>query len=189
MRIAVTGTHGSGKTTLIEDFVAAHSSYAREEEPYWALAQQGVVFADGASLPDLEEQLEASAELILARAGDTDVIFDRCPIDFTAYLEVVGDGEGLDWTPPGRQLTRIERAIESLDLLVFVPLTQPDDIAVPIELPRLRAKVDCRLKSIVRDDALGLLDGSHPRLVEIVGTRAERLRRLSEAVGLAAPKK
>jgi hypothetical protein len=50
MRLAVSGSHGVGKTTLIEDFVAAHPGYAREEEPYWALAQQGVVFADAGSV-------------------------------------------------------------------------------------------------------------------------------------------
>ena len=68
MRIAVIGTHGSGKSTLIEDFVAQRACYAREDEPYWALAQNGIPFADGASLPDLEEQLAAELRTILARA-------------------------------------------------------------------------------------------------------------------------
>lgn len=46
MRIAVTGTHGSGKTTLIDDFVAAHPAYEHEQKPYWALAQhEGTPFA------------------------------------------------------------------------------------------------------------------------------------------------
>ena len=47
MRIAVTGTHGSGKTTLIEDFLERHPRYEHEPEPYLALAQNGVAFADG----------------------------------------------------------------------------------------------------------------------------------------------
>ena len=183
MRIAVTGTHGSGKTTLIEDFAAAYPAYEREEEPYWGLAQQGVVFADGASLPDLETQLSASAELILAQTG-TSVVFDRCPLDFIAYLEVVGEGEGIDWAPSGKQLRRIEQALASLDLLIFVPLVKPDEIAVSIELPRLRARVDSRLKSILRDDALGLVEGAGLRVVEIGGSRSERVRELARAAGL-----
>ena len=181
MRIAVTGTHGSGKSTLIEDFVAAYPAYEREEEPYWGLVQQGVAFADGASLPDLETQLSASAELVLARAGDHDIIFDRCPLDFIAYLEIVGEGEGIDWAPSGKLLRRIEQALVSLDLLVFVPLTKPDEIAVTIELPKLRARVDSRLKSILRDDALGLLEGTGLRVVEISGSRPQRVRKLAEA--------
>lgn len=181
MRLAVTGTHGSGKTTLIDDFADAHRDYDREQEPYWALAQQGVVFADGVSLPDLEEQLEASVGMILARAGDPRVIFDRCPLDLIAYLEVVAEGEGIDWSPTGKLLGRIERALAALDLVVFLPLSQPDEIATAIEFPRLRANVDRRLQSILRDDALGLLaDG--PRLIELHGTRDARLRKLSAAI-------
>ena len=64
-----------------------------------------------------------------------------------------------------------------LDLLVFVPLAEPDDISVPIEYPALRRKVDRRLKAILRDDDLGLFaDG--PRVLEISGTRDSRLQRL-----------
>lgn len=181
MRIAVTGTHGSGKTTLIDDFADAHRDYEREQEPYWALAQQGVVFADGVSLPDLEEQLEASVGMILARAGDPKVIFDRCPIDFIAYLEVVSEGEGIEWAPTGKLLGKIERALAALDLLVFLPLSQPDEIATTIEFPRLRTQVDRRLKTILRDDALSLL-AEGPRIVELKGSRDGRLRKLTSAV-------
>lgn len=182
MRIAVTGTHGSGKTTLIDDFADRHRDYAHEQEPYWALVQNGVPFSDGVSLPDLEEQLAASAEMISARAGDSDVIFDRCPLDFIAYLEVVGEGQGIDWSPSGRLLGRIERALSAIELLVFLPLSQPDEIGAAIEFPRLRMQVDRRLKSILRDDALGLLERG-PRLLELRGTRAHRLEQLSAAIG------
>ena len=33
MRIAVAGTHASGKSTLIADFLATHPEYAHEPEP------------------------------------------------------------------------------------------------------------------------------------------------------------
>jgi hypothetical protein len=56
VRIAVTGTHGSGKTTLIEDFLAGHPGCEHEHEPCWTLAQQGVIFADGPNVADLEHR-------------------------------------------------------------------------------------------------------------------------------------
>lgn len=179
MRIAVTGTHGSGKTTLCEDFCAAYPGYELVAEPYWLLVQQGVVFADGPSVPDLEEQLRQSCALLLAASGP-DVIFDRCPLDFIAYLEVVAAAEGFEWMPDGKLLGRIEKALASLDRIAFVPLTLPDEIGVAIEYPRLRARVDARLKRMLREDDLGLLaDG--PEVVEVTGGREARVRTVGAA--------
>lgn len=180
MRIAVTGTHGSGKSTLVEDFLEQHTGYEHEPEPYLALAQNGVMFSDGASLPDLEEQLEQSITMLLAHAGDRDVIFDRCPIDYVGYLEIVAEREGTEWEPSGKQLGRIEKALASLDLLVFLPLSQPDEIDTKIEFPRLRKAVDQRLKRILGEDVFELRAGS-TRVLELYGTRLERQRRLAAA--------
>ena len=182
MRVAVIGANGAGKTTLIEDFVAARREYQREEEPYWGLVQQGMPFAGGASLPDLEEQLDASAALILAQDSGQ-IVFDRCPIDFIAYLEVVGEDEAIEWMPSGKQLRQVEHALSTLDLLVFLPVSRPDEIAARIELPRLRGRVDARLKAILREDARGLLGGVRPKLLEISGDRDARVRRLAKAIG------
>jgi hypothetical protein len=120
--------------------------------------------------------------MIAARADDLDVIFDRCPVDFIAYLEVLGEAEGGEWMPTGKMLTGIERALAAIDLLVFLPLSKPDQIATRIELPRLRSKVDTRLKTILRDDSLGLLRSSGARLLELRGSREDRLRNLSENI-------
>ena len=125
-------------------------------EPYWLLDQQGLPFANGATTADVEDQLAESCKLILAHASDRDVIFDRCALDFLAYLEVVSASEGFEWLPSGRQLTSVSKALAMLDLVVFVPLAHPDEIPVQIELPRLRSRVDRRLKAMLREDDLGL---------------------------------
>ena len=41
MRIAVTGSHSLGKSTVVNDWVAARDGYLREEEPYRALGLFG----------------------------------------------------------------------------------------------------------------------------------------------------
>jgi hypothetical protein len=180
MRIAVTGTHGSGKTTLIDDFLDGHRQYAHAQEPYWELAQEGLPFADGPTVDGLADQLQQSARLILA-ATDRDMIFDRCPLDFIAYLDVVSEEEGDEWTPSGKLLARIEAALATLDLIVFLPLSRPDEITTEIEYPTLRRAVDERLKLILREDALGLLEDG-PRIIEISGPRSARLAQLAAAV-------
>lgn len=181
MRIAVTGTHGSGKTTLIDDFVRAFPGYERIQEPYWELAQQGIPFADGATTADLEDQLALSCSLIVASAATKDVIFDRCPLDFVAYLEVVSRREGFEWEPDGRLLSRIEKALSVLELLVFLPLARPDEIATAIEMPKLRANVDGRLKRLIRDNVDDLMPETL-RCVELRGQPADRLRQLARLV-------
>ena len=55
MRIAVSGTHFIGKSTLIEDFIKQHPEYKCELEP-------------------LNES-----------ASKQNIIFDRCPVDFMVY--------------------------------------------------------------------------------------------------------
>lgn len=180
MRIAVTGTHGTGKTTLVEAFVEAQPHFAHAQEAYWEMAEQGVPFASAPSIDDLAAQLEHSVGAILGAAGETEMIFDRCPLDYIAYLEVLGEGEGIDWTPTGKLLTRIEAALAALDLVAWLPISEPDAIAARIAYPGLRRAVDARLTEIVRDDALGLL-ARGPRVIEIGGTPAARLAHLIRA--------
>ena len=183
MRIAVTGTHGTGKTTFIDDFTAAYRSYESVAEPYWLLEQQGVPFSDGATIPDLEKQLSESSKLILGHDG-RDVIFDRCPLDLLAYLEVVSATEGFEWLPGGRELANIGKALATLDAVLFIPLASPDEILVNIELPRLRSRVDRRLKTMLREDDLGLLHEGPP-VMEIAVTRAQRVAIAGARLGLA----
>ncbi|CAK6700738.1 hypothetical protein BBFGKLBO_02925 [Synechococcus sp. CBW1107] len=41
MRIAVSGSHSLGKSTVVNDWVVCHGDYIREEDPYRALGLQG----------------------------------------------------------------------------------------------------------------------------------------------------
>ncbi len=180
MRIAVTGAHGVGKTTLVEDFAAARPGYLAVPEPFWLLVEEGEDFLDGASVADLERQLERSCALV-AESAEPDVVFDRCPLDFLAYLDVVAAEEGFEWFPHARLLPRIERALRSLDLVAFVPLTEPDEILVAIERPRLRRDVDARLRGLLHDDDLGLLEDGPP-VVDVSGPRPARVATLLAAL-------
>lgn len=135
MRIAVTGTHGVGKTTFIDDFAAAYPGFESVAEPYWLFDQQGLPFSDGATIVDLEKQLTESCKLIVGCAGGGDVIFDRCPLDFLAHLEVVSASEGFEWLPSGRELAQVSKAIAMLDVLFFVPVASPDEIPVQNRTP------------------------------------------------------
>ena len=117
MRIAISGTHRAGKSTLLEELSGALPKYATVDEPYTVLEEDGYEFADPPSLEDFEAQLERSLETLSEAARD--VLFDRSPVDFLAYIRALPDADAFDledWLP------EVHEAIESLDLIVFVPI-------------------------------------------------------------------
>ena len=54
-----------------------------------------------------------------------------------------------------------------LDLVVFPPLSSPDEIDVTIKHPKLRKLVDARLKLLIRDDPLEIFATGKPQLLEL----------------------
>lgn len=97
---------------------------------------------------------------------------------------MLSEQEGDEWEPSGQLLRQIEQALATLDLIIFLPLTSPDEIITTIEYPKLRSQTDICLKKILRDDALGLLDVL-PKTVELTGSKNDRVKALSKLVSEA----
>ncbi len=136
-----------GKTTLAEQLADVLDGYELLDEPYWALVDDGHDFADPPSAEDLEEQLQRSVADIASSADD--VVFDRCPVDFLAYL-------GADGHDPEPWFDRAAVAMRRLDLVVHVPVEDPDRIAVGAGEDRgQRAAVDEEIARLLLDEHLG----------------------------------
>jgi hypothetical protein len=72
-------------------------------------------------------------------------------------------------------LPRIRRAMERLDLIIFVPVEDPDRIVIAAsENAYLRRRVDEELREILLDDRWGL----PMEILEVTGTVRERVRRV-----------
>jgi predicted ATPase len=168
MRIAISGTHHSGKSTLVEELAAVLSGYLTVDEPYYLLAEEGHEFAEMPSAEDFELQLERSLECL--NGSEPDVIFDRCPIDMLGYLLVLAEDFHLEkWLP------RVQPAIDMLDLIVFLPVERRDRIALPpSEDAGFRLDVDQKLKEILLDDSLDL----GMEVLEVTGTLHERVKQV-----------
>ena len=161
MRIAVTGTHCSGKSTLVEDFLAAHADYVHEPEPYeWLVELHGEPVAPDAD--GFYRQLQVSVERLREYSRGACVIAERCPLDFLAYLRALGDDAG--WADSTLDL--VAAGMEHVDLVVFVPLD--DSIAA-------RESEDLALRDAMNDRLLEIIDGVETRVVEVRGTRHARL--------------
>lgn len=167
MRIAICGAHAVGKTSLVNALADALADHSVVEEPYHALIALGHVFEDPPSSEDFEAQLEFSIESVHTTGAD--VIFDRCPADFLAYLAESATADIVsDYWP------RSQDAVTMLDLVIHLPVERPDRIQVAAsEYPHLRRRVDRRLRHFLQED--GLLPPS-VQLGEVTGSLPERVR-------------
>lgn len=173
MRIAVSGTHLAGKSSLVEALADALHSYEVIDEPYHLLEEDGHEFANPPSLEDFELQLERAIESI-ERAPE-DAIFDRSPVDFIAYALTHPDAETFDITT---WQSRVQAALDELDLIVLVPIEDPDRIAVAGE-EDARTEVDALLKDILQDGRYNL----EVEVMVVSGTLSARAKQVLTRLG------
>lgn len=177
MRIVVSGTHGSGKSTLISAFAARHPEYAVMGDPYEDL--------DDDRFSELDASLFAAQLAIVAeRLGDADapprLISERGPLDFVAYLDALNA-----LARRGRSSAAVRRAVDvariiapRMDLLVLLPLEDNDPISMSDD-------EDLELRAAMNDSLLefaGDPDLAGERVIEIAGTPNARLEQLEAAV-------
>lgn len=168
MRIAVSGTHCCGKSTLIAEFLNTHADFAQEPEPYTVLVEDyGEEFSVEPCDEDFFRQLEFNVgRLRHYKRGDR-VIFERCPFDFLAYLMALNSHLVSAAAAMARD------AIRYLDLVVFLPLDGTE--VSEDEYPKLRRAVDKRLKSF-------FADLNCPVVIEAEGPTAQRLQMIHNAM-------
>lgn len=170
MRIAISGTHFSGKSTLVGELSRALPKYSIVEEPYYLLEEEGYEFAEMPSMEDFELQLKRSIGCL--EESEPDVVFDRCPADLLGYLLTIPDAGRFDLE---RWLSRARPAVERLDLIVYLPIEEPDRIVLPrSQDAEFRRQVDEVLREILLEDSLDFdLD-----VLEVSGSPRERLHQV-----------
>jgi hypothetical protein len=179
MRVAVSGTHCSGKSTFIDHFLITHPDFTHEPEPYIVLQEDyGEVFAAELSADDFYRQLEFNIDRLRRYQPSERVIYERCPIDFIAYLLALSDLR-IDKEASllvERSLDTVKDGIELLDLIVFLPLDGMDsNIMFGAEDQELRIAVDDWLVDILRGDDLNIFSFCRPMILEVRGSTEERL--------------
>jgi hypothetical protein len=148
MRIAVIGSHNSGKSTIIENLAESLFSYIVHEEPYYLLLEEGYEIPDPPSFDDYQTMLEKSLELI-EEEQSTDVLFDRSPIDLLAYTLVSDKYGEID---EEKYFEEVKKSIESLDALFYLPIEEIVTQNSPLdEYSNLREEVDLMIQRIIND--------------------------------------
>lgn len=182
MRIAVSGTHFIGKSTLIEDFIKTHPEYRCEIEPYYKLQEEkSMELSLEPSLDSLLEQLDHSIEQLNQCANEKNVIFDRCPVDFIAYAMCIADEDSMDINDSevADRFSDVKEALNNLDLIVFLPITKEYLIEYTEENPAYRKAADKCFKKIYRDDICDIFPRyGHPKIIELWGDRSTKIKKL-----------
>jgi GTPase SAR1 family protein len=145
MKVAITGTHEVGKTTLAEKLYENLPGYEYYLEPYFELEESGYLFPEIPTADDYLAQLEYSIQQIAGSGNNA--IFDRCPADLFAYIQATDKSLNLQSI-----FSKVQSIIKELDLLIFVPIEIPDIISCSeSELPELRCQVDDILRDLIYD--------------------------------------
>lgn len=185
MRIVVSGTHASGKSTLISDFAARHPEYSVLPDPFELMDE----FWDAPGPAMFAAQLRLAADRLSNGEHGSHLIAERGPLDFLAYLSAL---ETLDEAPVSPHLwdraTGIVRdSLRLVDLVVVLPLVGSDALVAG-------ADEHLALREAMNDALLDLIDDhdvvdERARVVEITGDRGRRLAALEAAVAGSTPQR
>lgn len=167
MRIAVSGSHGAGKSTLIAAFLERRPDYVHEPEAFETVGDD-VDFAgdDGPEPEGLHALIEHTVRTVAAYAPGARVVHERSPADYVAYAAA-----SRAWPRDerrafvGEHLPAVRAGLACLDVIVLLPLLA-ERPARPGEDERFRRRVDEQLRRVLLDDEHDLL-GDGPRVVAL----------------------
>lgn len=185
MRLAISGTHCSGKSSLVEAFLLAHREFTHEPESYFQLEDlYGESFSAEPSSDDFLQQLEYHNERLQQYQPGSQVVFERCAIDYVAYLQALIDlkRHSADAGILNQSIDLARSALQLVDIVVFLSAKQ-SHIYVPDEEDlELRAAVDTNLERFLLNDGLDLLTDGRPVVLEVCGTIEQRLKMIDLAM-------
>ena len=193
MRIAISGSHSLGKSTLVWDWVKRRPEYKREEEPFRALDHEmyDIRFREESRRLHNGIQLYYNVSRVNLYSTINDcVIFDRAPVDYIAYSQYTADKKttDIDDVFVSAMVPRVRESLKRLDIIAFIPMTNrwpvemEDDCIRPIDLS-YRADVDVIFKQIYRNARYNVMpEINRPKVIELWGSREERMDQLDQAI-------
>jgi hypothetical protein len=150
MRVGISGTHGTGKTTLAGALCARLPGHVMADEPYYLLEEEGYEFGFPPSLEDYRALLARSVQSLSSPPLLPAIVFDRTPLDYLAYLAAIG-ADPADEAGPAA----LRPAFASLDLLVITVITPETENVLPAaEMPGLRSEMNDALVELAHGDPL-----------------------------------
>ena len=186
MKITIVGTHSTGKTTYISDFLKKWNMYETPDTSYRDLIKDK-------QIPHSKDGTEESQKSILNYLIDQAIelskkdfiITDRCVLDnlaYTSWLNINGkvSDKFLEETR-----TLVKETLKLYDIIFFVPLTKVAEVSLENnELrdtdPVYREEIDNIFKafqqSYLKGDGRVFPIDDAPAMIEIYGNRETRIK-------------
>src|SRR5262245_49024490 len=190
MRIAVSGSHGAGKSTLIATFLGRCPDYLHEPEAFETIGDDIELTASGEPTPEgLQALLDYTVASLESHATDACVVFERSPVDYLAYAVASRSPE---WRSARQafldvQVEVVRAALRRLDVIAYLPVSAKGPVqGRPGEDARFRDRVDQCLRRALFDDEHDLLDVGTPSVVELPPRPERQLAALVRLAGAAA---
>jgi hypothetical protein len=189
MRIAVSGTHGTGKSTLIAAWLERCPEYAHEPEAFEVLGDEIDVEDEGPTADGLRLLLSHTLSTLERYPRGASVVFERSPVDYLAYALA-----SRSW-PRGSPAAFVEasvplvrRSLGRLDLIAFLPLAPGGPPARAGEDARFRKRVDRALARALLDDEYDLFgDAGGPRVVTLPPPLERQVAELARVSAIRGP--
>ena len=187
MRIAISGTANTGKTTLVKAFLKEWGNYTTPDKTYRDLLE------DSTHSKETSKELQWDIlnffidQIQQYEKGDK-VILDRCPLDNLVYSMWAYDkGEGdIDEDFIKKCIPLVRETLKLYDIIFFIPITKVSPITIVEDGtrdtdPLYIKEVDSIFKAIERDwntnPKCRYCDmDDRPGLIEIFGSPEERLQ-------------
>jgi hypothetical protein len=191
MRLAVSGSHGTGKSTLIAALLDSRPDYQHEPEAYEALADEiPLASSEGPSLEGLESLIEHTVAVVASHGTGSRVVFERSPVDYLAYATASHDA----WTRASAagfveaHLPRVRESLRHLDVIAYLPLSPDGPVAARAgEDEAFRSRVDEMLRRALIDDEYELFAGTSPEVLELSPLPQLQMAELLGRIGAEDP--
>ena len=133
MRIAVSGTASTGKTTFIKDFLKKWKNYSTPEKTYRdVLKEKKLNHSDKTNKETQKCILDFLVNQQREYTKDDNVIFDRCPWDnlvYSMWAMEQGDSD-IDEKFIDECIPIVRSSMKDIDVIFFTPITKASPIKI-----------------------------------------------------------
>ena len=188
MRIAVSGTANTGKTTFIKDFLKKWDNYSTPEKTYRdVLKENKLNHSDNTNKKTQKCILDFLVNQQKEYTKDDNVIYDRCPWDNLVYsMWAMEQGNSdIDEKFIDECIPIVRSSMKDIDIIFFTPITKASPIKIEDDGVRQADEqyiksIDSIFKEFYRRYMHQSFEpffpqGDVPAIIEVFGTPQERI--------------